>query len=348
MSDLKKLLDNNDVYTVCSYKSKNTEPRRLPTKVILTIPTFSMQMIDTERLHKKFGVLSEFSIEKDSKTESIELQSFPSNREILYPAKLSSVLKTVYEPLYTVNCLSDEEIWIHGQNNIMTLYNIYGETLDSVVTKSGFGPWDVALTKSGNLLYTDIQDKTINIVKSKEVHQVIQLQGWVPLFLCSTAADDLLVTMYCSITKKTKIVRYHGSTEKQTIQRNGNTDLYSPGHYTKYITENRNLDICVADNGAGSVIVVTKAGKLRFRYTGSISLRKGKFDPIGIASDSHCRILTSDFDNNFIHILDQDGKFLCFIDNCNLDRPWGLCVDTKDNLFVTEFSSKVKKIKYYK
>lgn len=102
---------------------------------------------------------------------------------------------------------------------------------------------------------------------------------------CRTSSDDLLVTMYCAISKRTKIMRYHGYIEKQIIQVGGKTDLHSPGHYTKYITENRNLDICVADNGAGAVVVVTKAGKLRLRYTG-LSSRKGKFDPVGIASDS--------------------------------------------------------------
>lgn len=63
-----------------------------------------------------------------------------------------------------------------------------------------------------------------------------------------------------------------------------------------------NLDICVADNGARAVVVVTQAGKLRFRYTGTSTSREGKIDPIGISSDIQCQILTSDSDNNCIHI----------------------------------------------
>ena len=61
-----------------------------------------------------------------------------------------------------MSCLSYSELWTSGVENILRLYNLQGELLKSVKIKSGNVPWDIAVTQSGDLVYTD-WDRTINL-----------------------------------------------------------------------------------------------------------------------------------------------------------------------------------------
>lgn len=53
----------------------------------------------------------------------------------------------------------------------------------------------------------------------------------------------------------------------------------------------------------------------------------------GITTNSQNMILITDFDDHRIQILDQDGRFLRYIDSCCcLYSPMGLYVDSDDNV----------------
>nr|XP_022305362.1 LOW QUALITY PROTEIN: tripartite motif-containing protein 3-like [Crassostrea virginica] len=350
---LKSLLETSDVSHVSKYKSRNGDFRKLPPKLKISLPNFQPQRIDTEQLLKQFGSLAPLSIETEEQGITVPspgAESSPPARPLLdVPRLFTDIPTSGYGELYNVSCLSDEEIWTRGNNKIMKLYNLNGELLKSVQTKSGNEPSDIAVTRSGDLVYADYGDSSINLVSGTQIQTLITIRGWEPLGVCSTSCGDLLVIMTSDDVKQTKVVRYSGSTEKQTIQWDDQGKALYSFYGNKYLSENRNLDICLADCGAGAVVVVSAAGKLRFRYTGPPSTPRGSFRPLGITTDSQANILTSDCDSHRIHIIDQDGHFLRFIHNCGLQYPYGLCVDSKDNLFVAEkYTGKVKKIMYYK
>nr|XP_022333229.1 uncharacterized protein LOC111130443 [Crassostrea virginica] len=331
---LKRLLDTSDVCLVSEYTSRTGEFRNLPAQFQVTLPTFTPQEINREQIHQQIGSLSTLAI------------TF-----LLDEPRILTDIQTEYRYLDSVSCLSDSELWTCGDDNILRLYKLQGELLRSVQTKSGYNPWDIAVTRSGDLVYTYHRDSSVNLVSGTQIQTLIRLRGWSPWGLCSTSSGDLLVIMRSNDYKQTKVVRYSGSTEKQNIQWDDQLKpLYtSEGYIAKYLSENRNSDICVADCAAGAVVVVSAAGKLRFRYTGPPSTPRESFRPVGITTDSWGNILTSDPNKHRIHIIDQDGHFLRFIHNCGLQLPRGLCVDSRDNLFVAEYiRGKVKKLQYYK
>ncbi|XP_056000111.1 uncharacterized protein LOC125655728 isoform X2 [Ostrea edulis] len=220
------------------------------------------------------------------------------------------------------------------------------------------------MTRNGDLVDTDDKNKTVNLVKNKQIQTGITLQGWIPLNVCSTASDDLLITMTSDDRKQTKDVRYSGSKEIQTIQFDDQgRPLYSSGGYTKCISENMNLDVYVANNKAVAkewwsisqensdldTLVIPLIPRNHLLHTDIDILiiplipQKSR----GIATDNQNHILTADHYIGCIHILDQDGQSLHYIQISDLRSPWGLYVDIKDNLFVAAlFTAEVKKIQY--
>lgn len=128
-----------------------------------------------------------------------------SSRHINVPHKIDAI-DTGYVPrvltaidtgyvLHSVACLSDSEIWTCGSKKIMKLFNLQRELVQSANTESGNKPSDIAVTRRGNLVYTDENDRTVNIMKKSVTQTIIRLRQWIPRGVCSSSSGDLLVIM---------------------------------------------------------------------------------------------------------------------------------------------------------
>eukprot|EP00105_Crassostrea_gigas_P034991 XP_019919139.1 PREDICTED: uncharacterized protein LOC109617450 [Crassostrea gigas] len=333
------------------YISKVKNVSKLPPRVNILPPKFIPKPINSENLYRFFGQIIPLANATQENKLSIN-QAKTSVRELLDKPELVATVQTGYRNLCSVTCLNEELFWTHGCRSDIKCFNIKGNLLLTIKPKLGVYPNNIAVDNDGDLLYSDLSTRAVYKVTDGQTEALIRLQGWVPNQLCFTSTGDLLVTMYSDdlYASQSRVVRYSGLTEKQTIQFDDEgKHLYSGGSYMKYITENRNHDICVADYKAGALGVVNEAGKLRWRYTSHIITYKKPFKPHGITTDCQSRILTADGDNRCINILDQDGHFLRYIDNCDLKDPLGLCVDNEDNLFVCDYANgNVRKIKYCK
>ena len=68
------------------------------------------------------------------------------------------------------------------------------------------------MTLRGPLVYINPEDTSANIVENTQILPLIGQRGGRPLHLCRT------FTMISDNIKQSKVVRYSGSTEKQSIQ----------------------------------------------------------------------------------------------------------------------------------
>ncbi|XP_056009443.1 uncharacterized protein LOC130051501 [Ostrea edulis] len=155
IEDLKKILNTKDASLTSTYKSRNGEFRQLPPKVQVTLPRFSSSKINKNLLSEMLGSLSSLSItaEKQSYTmTSPEAASPPPVKPLLNKPRLIATINTGYRHLLSISCLSDEEVWTRGNNEIMKLLNLQSELLTSIQTKSGNRPLDIARHKPFNLM----------------------------------------------------------------------------------------------------------------------------------------------------------------------------------------------------
>ncbi|XP_078339949.1 uncharacterized protein LOC144627285 [Crassostrea virginica] len=345
---LNEIEESNDVSPTIHYSSKVEEFRKLPPKINISMPKFIPKQVAREEFSNLIGKLIPLSTTLEERVFTAKKPN-TSVRELLDEPEVLNTIKTGCQILCSLTFLNEEQIWTSGNTADIKCFDIQGVLKKTIQTKSRENPYDIAVDIDGALLYSDWKTGRVYKVTDDQTEEIIRLQGWIPGNLCVTYSGELLVTMCSKDETQAKVVRFSGSTEKQTIQFNNDQPLYSGNRNIKYITENRNLDICVADWKAGAVVVVYKVGKLRFRYTGHTSPTKNKpFKPRGITTDSQSHILTSDGYNHCIQIIDSDGLFLRYIDNCDLESPYGLSLDSNDSLFACEYSKGiVMKIKLF-
>lgn len=166
-------------------------------------------------------------------------------KELLDEPELITTLQTGFKNLHSLAYQNEEQIWTSGLINDIKCFNMTGSLLHTIQTKSDACPFDIAVDSNGDVLYSDLPSKTIYKVTNGRKQKLFVVKPWFPANLCVTSTGDVLVTMYSDDKTQSKVVRYSGSTKKQTIQFDDNgKPLYSGNSYIKYITQNSNEYMC--------------------------------------------------------------------------------------------------------
>ncbi|XP_022303722.2 uncharacterized protein LOC111111184 [Crassostrea virginica] len=350
-----QLFTSNKISDVNEYYSRLNEYQDFPERVYLELPS----------LRSNVDQGKEFIIEIGGYRATLKQMSQPSPSadvsrlttgigKLMDQVRVIATIPTNYKPLYGVACVGGKEAWIYGKKKTITRIDIHGAVRDTVTTTCLDWPDGISVTRGRELIYSDFNSRTVNIVRHGKSETLITTpQDWGPGRLSLTrSGGDILVHVYKGIgpQRKNKIIRYQGQNVKQEINKDGQGSLiFKDGSSSLYMSENNNGDVCVSDRNANTVVVVDKTGRVRFRYEGTPARREKSFHPRYIVTDALSQIIVADINNNCLHILDQNGQFLRCVDDCELEKPLGLNVDSEGRLWVWLLhTGEIKVIQYLK
>nr|XP_022304805.1 uncharacterized protein LOC111111908 [Crassostrea virginica] len=350
------LFNSNKLSEVNKYQSKLNEYQDFPEHVDLELPSLRSNIDQGKELIIEIGGFRANLKHMYPHSRSADVSRLTTGiGKLMDQVSVIATIPTNYKPLWGVACVGEAEAWIYGQNETITRIDIHGTVRDTVTTTCLCCPDDISVTKGRELIYSDDDSGTVNIVRHGKSETLITTpQGWTSGRLSCTRSGDILVHVFewmfslYNSKRKNKIIRYQGQSIKQEINkdRQGNP-IFKDGTCSLFMSENNNGDVCVSDLNANTVVVVDNTGRVRFRYDGTPARILKSFTPRYIVTDALSQIILTDIDNNCLHILDQNGQFLRCVDVCGLKKPRGLSVDSEGRLWVGLLDTgQIKIIKY--
>jgi hypothetical protein len=341
--------EKSRTFALCGYESMVDELRLVPNRIEISSPKVVPSDIKEEDVIRQLvsftpsakSTLPGFSISKTGGVVAV------SARVLLEKPECLATLKLDCKKIKGICCESPDKVWIYGDDEKLRQLDKNGTLLKCIDAVSGNSQKDIAINKENQIAFSHKMDECVNLVRDDHIEEVINVAGWIPYGVCFNSDGDLMVCMRRNDYMESKVGIFSDGTLTQEIQFDDTgKPLFSVSRNNMYITENGNRDICVSDWNACAVIVVKKSGELRFRYTGNLSRSYKEFYPHGIDTDNCCRILVADRDNDCVHVIDRNGKFLRYI-NCNLQDTFVISIDQNENLWVGECDTEcIKVIKY--
>ncbi|XP_022304276.2 uncharacterized protein LOC111111534 isoform X3 [Crassostrea virginica] len=355
-----KVLQSNKLSDINNYLSNLNKVANLPKNPDITMPHIEAKMNHEKELNLEMGNFKATLTQSSEYSHSTDAPCLTPKTAVLLmdEVKVISTIPTNFDNLCGISCVGEAEGWVFGEhdNNISRI-DMQGSVNDIVSTGPRYGPKAISVSNEGKLLYSISEEKlgSVKLVRTGWSEQlIIAPPWWTPEQLCCTRSGDILLNEKLwhwnwsgNIPKDIRIVRYHNKEKSQEINKDRNgVSIFMKGPRSLYMSENNNGDICVSDSNDRSVVVVNQTGRVRFRYDGVPARRKRPFDPRDIVTDAYNQIILTDYSNNCLHILDQNGQFLKCVEGCGLENPKGLSLDRKGRLWVGTKSKSIKIIKY--
>lgn len=344
----KQILKSNKASDFADYSSKLNEYKDVLTDLDVQMPSLIGKEVEGKELTIEMEDFKAILTHKLLFSMENEVLHPPPIYELLEKPSIVAYFPTEFSLLGRLACVGEKDAWIiHAHQHFLRI-NIHGSVEERFTDGSAVWP-DIAVNNEGELVYSNIFKMTVNIVRQGKSKTLIEMpEGWVPDRLCCTRSGDILVCV--SSNSQRKIFRYHETKITQTVDKDENgKPILKNGEVLPFMTENNNEDICVSDTNANEAVILSKKGRVRFRYNGTPAKTRKPFCIRDLVTDPLNQIIVADYNNSCLHILDQNGQFLKCVDNCELDQISSLSIDGERRLWAgLSHTGKIKVIQYLK
>jgi len=252
--------------------------------------------------------------------------------------------------------LSVDSAWLYTVDGPIRMISQNGVVMKEVPNLKKRKIEKISTTKLNNAWVTDLEKCSVKMLTEQgELEHRFSIASPFHLFgICPTRSGKSI--WICLADKSSFIPKLKGRTKVVEMTNSGVTlreiENQNRNNFFTFpykCAENINEDLCVVDRiteNKGQVFIFDKNCDPKGGYIGT-DVDKD-FDPRDICCNSKGNIIISDFTNNVIHILDQDGNVERLLNTASHDlrQPVTIATDVNDRIWVTFNDGNIIIIKY--
>ena len=338
-------LRSDDIQSLLEHKGAHDKKNILPKISSEVPPVFTSGQIDTNSLIEMFGKLTIPIAEIikrqyiQSATDKFIISQSYAVPDIFLLQPTSELKLYTWAPL--IACAESGHVWVQAGIRKLELMDRHNSVTDTIEIDFTFE--DVVISQQRDLLLSDSDNNCIkSITQDKKVKKLFKTRiglfrsKLTPCGLCCLHSGDIAVTF----ADEGRVIIYSMSGE---VIKELDKKLFT---YPHRVTQSKiNSDLYISDAGARKVVALDKDYRVRYEYTGQGE--RGSFHARGLCTDNAGHVLITDWNNNRVHILDKDGKFLQYLltEVQGLERPSRIDVDNEGNAWVGDLPG-VTVVKY--
>ena len=339
ISDLEKQIKESEIFiSECCAKvregglglikfSKNTPQTTdiLPSKKTYIIPSFAPSQNMLDYITSLVGELKwedrEMDLIKTPKAIMQDLEYVKPGIDI----KLLGSFRTIVDATSVVPTGKDTAWVADSDRHAMTMYDVTGRKITSVIVTKGVGIWDLTVKNSGDVIVCN-DDKNVRLLTANGVvTDLINTKPYSPRGVCLNEREEIMVCMSGMVDGNHVAVYSPDGKNKRA-----RTITVKEGKGKQLLTDPRrvvmNGEYISVMNFDSNVVTCDEEGKIRWVYGGSYL---GNLGAVGICVDKFRNLLISDYNNHCVHYVDREGVLIQVLLNQEhgIEFPMGIGVD---------------------